>query len=493
MSTSLYQKYRPNNLDAIIGQPNIVTILKNAITLNEVSHAYLFIGPRGTGKTSTARILAKELEVSGVDLIEIDAASHRGIDKIREIKESVLFIPLQGKRKMYILDEVHMLTTEAFNALLKTLEEPPSYCYFILCTTEPYKIPVTIMSRCQRLLFQKASNDQLIEYLKRVIEAEKITVKNEESLMQIANLADGSYRDALVVLEGAMGLSGDGVLGPIDLLQGATELSLGYVSELYSLLVRGLIYEFLEKVKSVSSNDATIRVLLGMVSEHTQNMVLKLDSDSDLTKPHINSPIDILEALNNIEARRIYSANLLVPIIIEISKLKSSSKNDQSTTISNEPKEIIFEKVKINSEINLQTNYLNQLIDEIKKIKPTLETLLRAVKDYQIDENGVITLTFNYIFHKDKLENKENLTIVEEIASKIHDKKVKIRCQVNKREITSVNPNLWDNFSGSLPNEYSTGKNSNPIKSKSKEGKRNDTGPDLLKVAQEVFGGQLIE
>ncbi|TSD02465.1 MAG: DNA polymerase III subunit gamma/tau [Parcubacteria group bacterium Athens0714_24] len=161
----LYRKYRPKNFDEVLGQDHIVGILKNAVKLGRISHAYLFSGPRGTGKTSVARILAKEAGCSEMDLIEIDAASSRGIDEIRSLREAVNFVPLQGKIKVYIIDEVHMLTKEAFNALLKTLEEPPSHVIFILATTELEKVPETIVSRCQSFSFYKIPENVLRKFI----------------------------------------------------------------------------------------------------------------------------------------------------------------------------------------------------------------------------------------------------------------------------------------------------------------------------------------
>ena len=166
MSTVLYRKYRPQNFEEVLGQDHIVSVLKNAVKTGRVSHAYLFSGSRGTGKTSLARILAKEAGCSDVDLIEIDAASSRGIDEIRALREAVRFSPMQGQVKVYIIDEVHMLTKEAFNALLKTLEEPPAHAIFILATTELDKVPETIISRCQNFSFRKISEEVLKKALR---------------------------------------------------------------------------------------------------------------------------------------------------------------------------------------------------------------------------------------------------------------------------------------------------------------------------------------
>ncbi len=218
---SLYRKYRPQALSEVIGQDHITQTLKNAIRLNKISHAYLFAGPRGTGKTSVAKILAKSLNckdgpteepcgdcdgckeiASGtfVDVLEIDAASNRGIDEIRDLKEKIHFAPAKGKTKVYIIDEVHMLTTEAFNALLKTLEEPPSHVVFVLATTEPHRVLSTILSRCQRFDFKRITLSDLLGRLKEVAKSESIKI-DSEAMTLIAKHAQGSLRDALGALD----------------------------------------------------------------------------------------------------------------------------------------------------------------------------------------------------------------------------------------------------------------------------------------------------
>ena len=198
MYQSLYRKYRPKSFEEVVGQTVIIKTLQNSVKNNKLSHAYLFTGPRGTGKTSIAKILAKtinceNLEKSNpcnkcvnctqinnkqfIDIIEIDAASNNGVDEIREINNKVNLVPSIGKYKVYIIDEVHMLTTGAFNALLKTLEEPTSHIIFILATTEPHKIPATILSRCQRFDFKKISQKEMINRIKIIIEQEKINIE----------------------------------------------------------------------------------------------------------------------------------------------------------------------------------------------------------------------------------------------------------------------------------------------------------------------------
>lgn len=183
-----------------MGQEHIVSVLKNAVKTGRISHAYLFSGSRGTGKTSLARILAKEAGCSEVDLIEIDAASSRGVDEIRALREAVRFYPMQGKVKVYIIDEAHMLTKEAFNALLKTLEEPPAHAIFILATTETDKMPETIISRCQSFSFRKISDDVLRKALKKIAEKEGFEIDDGTAGL-ISLCAEGSFRDAQGMLE----------------------------------------------------------------------------------------------------------------------------------------------------------------------------------------------------------------------------------------------------------------------------------------------------
>ena len=221
MYQALYRKYRPKNLDEVGGQDTIVKIIKNSILNNKINHAYLFAGPRGTGKTSVAKIFAKMVNCENLekgnpcgkctsctvpnnsDIIEIDAASNNGVDEIRELRNKVNLVPSYGKYKVYIIDEVHMLTTGAFNALLKTLEEPPAHIIFVLATTDPHKIPETILSRCQRLDFKKISENNIVKRLSEIANIENIDIE-EPALYEIARLSDGGMRDSIGMLDQAV-------------------------------------------------------------------------------------------------------------------------------------------------------------------------------------------------------------------------------------------------------------------------------------------------
>ena len=204
---NLYRRERPLSLGEVIGQPQVTEPLMAALKAGKVSHAYLFVGPRGCGKTSVARILAHEVngfsyevEDDYVDIIEIDGASNRGIDNIRELREKAAIAPTMGKYKVYIIDEVHMLTKEAFNALLKTLEEPPEHVIFIMATTDAYKVPVTITSRAQTYTFQLASRQTMFDFLKSVCQKEKIKI-SDEALKLVVKRGGGSFRDSLSLLD----------------------------------------------------------------------------------------------------------------------------------------------------------------------------------------------------------------------------------------------------------------------------------------------------
>ena len=287
------RKYRPRKFSEVVGQDVAVRVLKNAIKLNKVSHAYLFAGPRGTGKTTIARILTKALnclqpvdgEPCGVcenclaidkgsfpDLIEIDAASNRGIDDIRAIRDAVSYTPIKGKYKVYILDEAHMLTKEAFNALLKTLEEPPPKTVFVLCTTEYEKIMPTILSRCQRLIFSKLREDQIVENLKKICQAEGIQYE-EEALYMIAKLSDGGMRDAVSLLD-QLSTYGEGKVEVVLIEEFLGIPSLERVRDFMLLLLESQVDSALNFIRDISQKGFNLSRLCDLLQEEIRTLLL---------------------------------------------------------------------------------------------------------------------------------------------------------------------------------------------------------------------------
>jgi DNA polymerase-3 subunit gamma/tau len=226
---ALYRKYRPSKFAEVIGQDQVTSVLASAIKQDNIVHAYLFAGPRGTGKTSVARILAKALGTSDNDLIEIDGASNRGIDEIRALRDAVRTLPFESRYKVYIIDEVHMLTKDAFNALLKTLEEPPAHVIFVLATTEQHKIIETIVSRCQTYTFKKPSIEILKKVAKDIAKQEGFAITDDVADL-LAFMGDGSFRDTIGILQKIIGSSADKKISleEVEKITGAPAISLVY-------------------------------------------------------------------------------------------------------------------------------------------------------------------------------------------------------------------------------------------------------------------------
>ncbi len=247
MSETLYRKYRPKKFDEVIGQDQIVDLLKNSLKNNNIAHAYIFAGSRGTGKTSVARIFSDALGTMEHDLYEIDAASNRGIDDIRAIKEAVHTLPFSSPKKVYIIDEAHMLTKEAWNALLKTLEEPPAHVLFILATTELEKIPDTILSRCQTFQFKKPDLDTLKNVIETTAKKEGFSLEKEASEL-IALSSDGSFRDAHGFLQKIISNSPD------------KKIDLNFVENSLGAPKESLVFDFIKALGS-KDTDLGIKVL----------------------------------------------------------------------------------------------------------------------------------------------------------------------------------------------------------------------------------------
>ena len=317
---ALYRKWRPQDFDALVGQQAVKTALKNALGSGKIAHAYLFSGPRGTGKTSTARILAKALNCeqgptptpcghchnceritagTSMDVIEIDAASNTGVDDIRELREQINFAPVDGRYKVYIIDEVHMLSTGAFNALLKTLEEPPAHVIFILATTDPQKIPATIHSRCQRFDFRRVTVDEIVEHLALVAQGSGIEA-DEEALRLIAIQSEGGMRDALSLLDQC------GVM--------ARKVSAATVREVLGIVGREALHELTEaigrqdlpaalgKLNLLLEQGKDVRQVLAELMEYLRALLL-FQSVPDYEEIYLTDTREALAALASLFSR----------------------------------------------------------------------------------------------------------------------------------------------------------------------------------------------
>ncbi|MCK5060040.1 MAG: DNA polymerase III subunit gamma/tau [Candidatus Pacebacteria bacterium] len=269
----LYRKYRPQKFSQVIGQDHVVNVLQGAIKEGNFSHAYLFSGSRGTGKTSVARIFSSEIGCSGNDLYEIDAASNRGIDDVRALRESVSSFPFDSKCKVYIIDEVHMLTKEAFNALLKTLEEPPEYVVFILATTEMEKLPETVISRCQTFTFKKPNQETLKKMITDVAKKEGYSLEPSSADL-IALLSEGSFRDALGILQKVITSSKDKKVSveEVEMVTGAPKS--GLVNTVIKSISEKKLPDGLMALKKVAEGNIDMKVFLKLLLRNVRYVLL---------------------------------------------------------------------------------------------------------------------------------------------------------------------------------------------------------------------------
>ncbi|MBI2356618.1 DNA polymerase III subunit gamma/tau [Candidatus Dojkabacteria bacterium] len=506
MSKSLYNKYRSQTFDELVGQEGVTRLLKNAVKKGKIANAYLLVGSRGTGKTSTARILAKALNCSSLteegnpcnecescksislgsflDLIEIDAASNRGIDQIRELKEKLEFSPSEGKFKIYIIDEVHMLTKEAFNALLKTLEEPPKHVVFILATTDVHKLPPTILSRCQRYDFKLGSDEQIRKVIVRSAKSENVDL-DDGALDIIVNNAKGSYRDAMslldVVVSGQVQSENPSIISEQEVRTVLGMTSDDFVDRFLSSMVSGNSRDALALVYQVEKDGVNMsqfvkqilerlrQVLVGKITGEGRESVL---NEFDLLT--INKVIaDFIGVDRNIK----YSSFPILSIELLISQY--SNGNQAISTIKSSP---VNEKVEVKSAVSVVksevVNISNKGIQEddtIEEEEPSnksdddvvqgkvdfksvqekwtnllqivqstngpLAAILRNSQLLTID-SGTMSIQVPFEFYKDRVEESKSKEILNGALKDLFGISLKIACVVNgsvkkKRQVSA--------------------------------------------------------
>ena len=514
MHKALYRVYRPKTFGDVVGQEHIVKTLKNQIKNNNIGHAYLFSGTRGTGKTSTAKIFARavnclnpineepcnECEIcidtlndNIMDIVEIDAASNNSVDDIRELRESVKYTPSKAKYKVYIIDEVHMLSQGAFNALLKTLEEPPSYVIFILATTEPHKIPATILSRCQRFDFKRVSSKDIASRMSYICKKENIEAE-EKALSLIARNSQGALRDALSILDQCMSF-GNEKIEYNDVIELLGTVNIDELFELSQSIIDENTKKSLEILNEFIIWGKDIRNLINDLIDHFRNlMVCKVSKDLDEI---ISLPEESIERLK--EQSQYVNINDLIRILNILSETQDSMKSSSNTRILaevtimkiaqpmfDESKEALIKRIenleeKIESgnikvstvQIEQSKDVKSQIIEDDKveenkedvayeevksedvrlvesswkkvtqKIKDdrklSVAALLKEVNTFNVKDN-ILYLIFNdnFSFARSRLNSKDTIEYVESIIREVLNRSFNIQIYL-KSEVASLN------------------------------------------------------
>ena len=442
---SLYRKYRPQTFSDVIGQDHIVSTLEHAVAQQKLTHAYLFSGPRGTGKTSVARILAKAMLIRGInskelhknintsvgdgsliDLIEIDAASNRSIDDIRDLVEKIQFSPIVAGSKVYIIDEIHMLSPPAFNALLKTLEEPPDYAFFILATTELHKIPLTIQSRCQRFAFRQIREEDIIRHLQTIADNEHIVI-DRSALRCIAHHVQGGLRDAISVLDQLRPL--DNITAEV-VRQRIGESGEEHVEAMLSAIEHQDTGKIITLIQTMEDTcvppESFLRQMLQMVREHLHEAIEQKKDFSNLHRMMDH----ILDALRDIRIAPVPG------LVLEASLLSwpTLDKNHSIVPSDPTPPSVSYSAVQstpplthITPPLTLDTLHLHWDKITNKVLPPAIRMSLKNGHISSIQDSTII-LTFPSAFHRDKVAATEACRAIEEILQKTFGCPIRLKC-----------------------------------------------------------------
>lgn len=455
----LYRKYRPQTLGELFGQDALKESLSNAFLSGKISHAYLFFGPRGTGKTTTARIIAKTINCeknyaekkeitegqkysqpcnkcetcraitvgSYLDVIEIDAASNRGIDDIRDLREKIKLAPTEGKYKVYIIDEVHMLTTEAFNALLKTLEEPPVHSIFVLCTTEPKKVPETIVSRCQKFEFKKAKNSELFKYLQKIAQEEKIDI-DDEALKELLPYAQGGFRDAVSLLD-QIGSGTSGVITKEFILSNLNLATENLILDFFDILKTKNTAKAMFFLKEYFESGKDIIFLVKeviFILEKELYIIFHINEEIRKTDFTVNELRELLDRLIRCETEIKFAFLPQIPLellVLDWCGVKEAEESGGRAVGQIEKTEAEKEKV---IEKNAVPVGFDQFIDDwpvflaaLKPFNHSLEMLLKKCEPAGIDGDQAEINVF-YKLHRDVLMNPKNLKIINQCLIEVY-------------------------------------------------------------------------
>jgi DNA polymerase-3 subunit gamma/tau len=493
MPKVLYNKYRSSDFDQLVGQEHITKTLKNAVKTGKISHAYLFVGSRGTGKTSTARILAKALnckklkkdgnpcsecdsclaisEGKFLDLIEIDAASNRGIDQIRELKERIEFSPIEGKYKIYIIDEVHMLTKEAFNALLKTLEEPPKHVIFILATTDVHKLPATILSRCQRYDFKLGTQKEITQTIEMVAKGEGVKLDKGAINLLVEN-ANGSYRDALslldVVVSGQLNSEKPEVVveSEVRKVLGIPDTTMVY--HLLDNLIKGNNLKSLELIEELENKGINFQQFVKYILVMLQDILIKkikdIWKDDEYSFANGMNSNDVSQLINifltvdrNLRFAVIPSLvlEMTIPQISGMFKFEEKEKKNEKHDVPREEegervgkteeeekvkKKVknriepiegdVYKKTKSDISFDQISKNWNKIAEEIKPANGHLFAFLGGAKLISF-ENGILKLEVPYEFHKERIESVGGREAINLVFKKLFGCGAKVICDVN--------------------------------------------------------------